>query len=280
MKDGRALVIGGGGVAGIAWATGLLAGLADGGVDVTDADFLLGTSAGSVVAAQIGSGAELSELLRAQVDPALQREELKPREGALAAAFEFVAKVAAEVTDPVERLRRIGEMALAAETVTEAERRPVIEGRLPSHSWPERPLGVVAVNAATGKTRLFDRAAGVGLVDAVSASCAIPGVWPATTIGHERYIDGGVRSLTNLDLAADHARTLVVAPLPDPVLEADAAAIAGRGGLIEVVVPDEHSLAAFGPDPLSPAGRAPAGNAGHAQGRAAAEAIAALWNGS
>ncbi|MFF4257302.1 patatin-like phospholipase family protein [Streptomyces sp. NPDC001663] len=278
MKDGRALVIGGGGVAGIAWATGVLAGLADGGVDVTDADFLLGTSAGSVVAAQIGSGTALSALLRAQVDPALQKEELKPREGALAAVFEFAEKLNAEVTDPVERLRRMGEMALAAETVAEAERRPVIEGRLPSHSWPERALAVVAVNAATGETRLFDRAAGVGLVDAVAASCAIPGVWPATTIGADRYIDGGIRSLTNLDLAADHARTLVVAPMPDPVLEADAAAIAGRGGLVEVVVPDEESLAAFGPDPLSPASRTPAGNAGFAQGRAAAQTVAALWN--
>jgi len=278
MKDGRALVVGGGGVAGIAWATGVLAGLADGGVDVTDADFLLGTSAGSVVAAQIGSGAELPALLQRQVDPALQKEELKPRDGALAALFEFAEKLDAEVGDPVERLRRMGGMALAADTVSEAERRPVIEGRLPSHSWPERPLGVVAVHAVTGETRVFDRASGVGLVDAVAASCALPGVWPAATIGEDRYIDGGVRSFTNLDLAADHARTLVVAPMPDPVLEADAAAIAGRGGLVEVVVPDEASLAAFGIDPLSPASRTPAGTAGHAQGRAAARTIAALWN--
>ncbi|MEU6254987.1 patatin-like phospholipase family protein [Streptomyces sp. NPDC047043] len=203
------------------------------------------------MAAQIGSGTALSALLRAQVDPALQKEELKPREGALTAVFEFAEKLDAEVTDPVERLRRTGEMALAAETVTGAERRSVIEGRLPSHSRPERALAVVAVNAATGKTRLFDRVAGAGLVDAVSASCAIPGVRPATTIGAGRCIDGGIRSFTNLDLAADHARTLVVAPMPDPVLEADAAAIAGRGGgLVEVVVRDEDSLAAVGPDPL------------------------------
>ncbi|MGW1890091.1 patatin-like phospholipase family protein [Streptomyces sp. NPDC002004] len=278
MRNGRALVIGGGGVAGIAWATGVLAGLADGGADVVDADVLMGTSAGSVVAAQIASGTPLPALFRAQVDPALQGEELKPRDGALAEVFEFAEKVDAEVTDPVERLRRMGGMALAADTVTEAERRSVIEARLPSHDWPERSLSVVAVHATTGETRLFDRASGVDLVDAVSASCAIPGVWPAATVGDARYIDGGVRSFTNLDLAADHARTLVIAPMPDPVLEADAASIAERGGLIEVITPDEAALAAFGTDPLSPASRTPAGHAGFAQGRAAAAAVAVLWH--
>jgi len=278
MKNERALVIGGGGVAGIAWATGVLAGLADTGVDVTDADFLLGTSAGSVVAAQITSGTEMSSLFAAQVNPALQRAELKPREGALAEVFEFVERLDIEVDDPMKRLRRMGEMALVAETVPEAERRSVIETRLPSHGWPERDLFVVAVNATTGETRVFDRTSGVGLVDAVTASCAIPGVWPAATIGDTRYIDGGIRSFTNLDLAAGYDRTLVIAPMPDPVLEADTASIAERGGLIEVITPDEAALAAFGTDPLSPASRTPAGHAGFAQGLEAAEAVAALWN--
>ncbi|MER6976624.1 patatin-like phospholipase family protein, partial [Streptomyces carpinensis] len=214
MENERALVIGGGGVAGIAWATGVLAGLADAGVDVTDADFLLGTSAGSVVAAQITSGAELPALFRTQVDAALQTQELRPTEGALTKVFEFGEKLDTEVTDPAERLRRMGAMALAADTVTEAERRPVIEARLPSHSWPEHHLAVVAVSAVTGETRLFDRTCGVGLVDAVAASCAVPGVWPAVTVGDARYLDGGVRSFTNLDLAGGHARTLVVAPMP------------------------------------------------------------------
>ncbi|MFK4098575.1 patatin-like phospholipase family protein [Streptomyces sp. NPDC019531] len=280
MSGERALVVGGGGVAGIAWATGVLAGLADSGVDVGDADLLLGTSAGSVVAAQLAGATPLPELLRSQVDPAFQREELLPREGALAAVFEFAAKLDAEVGDPVERLRRTGEMALAADTVTEAERRSVIEGRLPSHDWPGRPLSVIAVNARTGETRVLDRASGIGLVDAVAASCAVPGVWPAATIDGVPHIDGGARSFTNLDLAAGHARTLVVAPMPDPVLEADAAAIVERGGLVEVITPDEAALTAFGDDPLSPASRTPAGHAGFAQGTEAAPAVAALWSSS
>ncbi|WP_371642031.1 patatin-like phospholipase family protein [Streptomyces mirabilis] len=100
MKNERALVLGGGGAAGIPWATGVLAGLADAGVDVTDADFLFGTSAGSVIAAQISSGVERPTLFQTQVDLAFQREVLTPREGASAEVFEFDTKEDAEVTDP------------------------------------------------------------------------------------------------------------------------------------------------------------------------------------
>nr|WP_030065731.1 patatin-like phospholipase family protein [Streptomyces natalensis] len=279
MVNDRALVLGGGGVAGIAWMTGVLAGLADAGTDVSDAELLLGTSAGSVVAAQVASGADLASLYRAQVEPALQKRELIPREGALAEVFAFGEKLDTEVFDPLERRRRMAEMALAADTVPEADRRAVIGARLPSHTWSARPLRVVAVDAATGESRLFDRTSGVSLVDAVAASCAVPGVWPPVTIGAARYIDGGIRTLTNLDLAADHTRVLAIAPMPDATLEADAAAIAGRGR-IEVVTPDDAARAAFGTDPLVPTTRTPAGHAGFAQGRAAAPAVAALWSGA
>ena len=72
----RALVLGGGGVAGIAWEIGLLNGLAEGGVDVTRPDLVVGTSAGATVAAQITSGVGLAELFRRQTDPAFQTPEL------------------------------------------------------------------------------------------------------------------------------------------------------------------------------------------------------------
>lgn len=76
MPAGQALVLGGGGVAGIAWMTGLLAGLADAGQDVTGADLLVGTSAGAAVAAQVGSGLSLDALFARQTEPALQAREI------------------------------------------------------------------------------------------------------------------------------------------------------------------------------------------------------------
>lgn len=275
---GRALVLGGGGVAGIAWLTGVLAGLARGGTDVTGADLLIGTSAGAVVAAQVGSGLPVGELLARQADPALQNREAVPSRGLTGTEFaEIWMRLAEDSDDDAAMRRALGARALAADTVPEAERRAVIEGRLPAHEWPDRDLWVTAVNALTGDLRVFDRDSRVPLVDAVAASCAVPMVWPPVTIGSVRYVDGGVRSLNNLDLATGHERVLVLSPMEDPGLAADIETVTDSGGRVEVIVPDEASRAAFGTDPLDPSTRTPAAKAGLAQGTALATTIASFW---
>src|SRR5207302_8121589 len=71
----RALVLGGGGVAGVAWELGILLGLHDTGVDVRGADLIIGTSAGSVVGAQIASGTDLESLFASQLTPVEQSKE-------------------------------------------------------------------------------------------------------------------------------------------------------------------------------------------------------------
>jgi NTE family protein len=277
-ENGRALVLGGGGVAGIAWLTGVLAGLAGEGTDVTGANLLLGTSAGSAVAAQVAGGSPIEELFARQADPALQNRELVPSGGVTVAELgEIWMRLAQEDDDPAAIRRGLGARALAADTVDEAARREVIAGRLPVHEWPSRDLRITAVNALTGDLRVFDRGSGVSLVDAVAASCAVPLIWPPVTIGGIRYVDGGVRSANNLDLAAGFGRVLLVAPMDDPGLSADIAAVEKAGGRVEVIVPDEAALAAFGGDPLDPSTRTPAANAGLAQGEAAAAKIAPFW---
>jgi NTE family protein len=212
MENGRALVLGGGGVAGIAWITGLLTGLAEAGQDVTDADLIVGTSAGATVAAQVGSGLGLDQLFRRQTEPALQSREIMAKLDLDQLAADW-AEIMQGVTSAEDALRRVGAYALAADTVPEAERRAVIESRLPSREWPSRRMLLVAVDAQTGQTRAFDQDSGVSLVDAVGASCAVPGVWPPVTIGGRRYVDGGVRSSDNADLAAGYGRILVISPL-------------------------------------------------------------------
>src|SRR5215813_11477834 len=146
MTDERALVLGGGGVAGIAWMTGLLTGLADAGDDVTGADLIIGTSAGANVAAQVGSGLSLSDLFARQSDPALQSAELMA-ELDVARMVTEVAAYMRGATSPAEIQRRIGAYALAAVTVAEAVRRAVIESRLPSRDWPDRRIQLTAVDA-------------------------------------------------------------------------------------------------------------------------------------
>ncbi len=273
-RKGRTLVLGGGGVAGIAWTTGLLAGLADAGQDVTGADLLIGTSAGSNVAAQLGSGLSLEDLFARQADPARQAREIPADVDLERVGAEFAGMLSG-ARDEYEALARIGAYALAAPTVAEAERRNVIVSRLPSPAWPERRILIVAVDAESGETRVFDRESGVSLIDAVAASSAVPGVWPPATVGGRRYIDGGARSADNADLAIGSEQVVIVSPLgydsplPSPMpLRAVVAHLREDGAEVTVISPDAGSAAAIGVNLLDPSTRTAAAQAGRAQGRA------------
>lgn len=271
-----ALVLGGGGVAGIAWITGLLAGLADAGRDVSGARTLVGTSAGATVAAQLGSGLPLRELYARQTEPELQSAEIMA-DVDLANFGAGIAEVLQGAASAPEMRRAVGAYALGAHTVPEAERRRVIEARLPSHDWPaSRTVRIVAVDARTGQPRVFDGSCGVGLVDAVAASCAVPGIWPPVTIDGHRFVDGGVRSAANADYATGSSRVLVVVPMgatelfpSERPLEQAVAVLRAAGAEVAVVGPDEASVTAMGTNPLDPATRRPAAEAGRAQGREA-----------
>ena len=274
MANTSALVLGGGGVAGVAWMTGLLAGLADAGQDVTGADLVIGTSAGATVAAQLGSGVGLDELFARQAEPARQARELTVELDMAKFAADLQPYVGG-ATSPSDLLRRFGQFALDAKTVPEADRRAVIEGRLPSAAWPATPTRLIAVDCDSGEMAAFDAGSGVSLVDAVAASCAVPGIWPPVTIDGRRYMDGGVRSADNADLAAGAERILVISPLgmnselPTWLPLRDVVAgLAADGALVTVVSPDAASAAAIGANPLDPETRVPAATAGRAQGRA------------
>ncbi|MCW2638670.1 MAG: Patatin [Dactylosporangium sp.] len=273
---GRALVLGGGGVTGVAWELGVLAGLADAGVDLTCADLVIGTSAGSVVAAQLTAGIELEKLYAAQLADA--GDEIAARISGttmLKWALAFIGR-----RDAQRGRARLGRMALAARTLPEAQRRAVIEARLPVHEWPRRRLLITAVDAESGEFTIFDRDAGVGLVDAVGASCAVPGVWPPVTIGGRRYIDGGVRSAANVDLANGCERVVVLAPTtagagPIPSVATQVAQLSAK---VTVVSPDKRAKQAIGRNLLDPARRAPAARAGREQAATVASAIAEVWS--
>ncbi|HEX4832907.1 MAG TPA: patatin-like phospholipase family protein [Trebonia sp.] len=269
-----ALVLGGGGVAGIAWITGLLAGLADAGQDVTGAGRVIGTSAGATVTAQLGSGLPLEDLVARQVDPARQSAEIFA-EVNFEAWGQALAPYLDQAESPEGQLRQYGAFALAAGPVApEADRLAVIASRLPSHDWPARDITLVAVDCASGALAAFTAASGVDLIPAVAASCAVPGIWPPVTIGGRRYMDGGVRSSDNADLAEGAAEVIVVSPLgsdsplPSPLPLGEVVARLRAGGArVTVIEPDAASRAAIGANALDPATRVPATTAGRAQGR-------------
>ncbi len=282
--DRRALVLGGGGVAGIAWETGVLAGLVRAGVNVAGADLFIGTSAGSVVGAQLASEVPVEELLAAQLAPASGSLE-RVRPYSQAAVDEQNRKLMDKVGgDLAQARRRIGAFARRSETVPPEARRAIVAARLPGTGWPVRALKLVAVDAETGEGRFFDSASGADFVDAVAASCAVPGAWPVVSIGGRSYMDGGIRSMTNADLAAGAARVLVLAPLGysegNPVsghLHAEVGALRKAGADVCVVVPDPASVEAMGENVLDPARRPSSAQAGLRQGGALAATVRRLW---
>lgn len=275
----RALVLAGGGLTGIAWELGMLAGLAGAGVPLLEADRVIGTSAGSVVGAQVTSGCPLDDLIARQLDPAAGATEISV-DFDRRAFRDRLAQVVEGARCATEARARIGRLALAAETVPEVRRRQVIASRLPVHRWPERDLLVTAVDAASGTFATFDRNSGVELIDAVAASCAVPGVWPPVTIAGRRFVDGGMRSGTNADLAQGCGRVVVLVPYaPEGVVQAridtELRRIGGGEGF--VVTADRASLAAIGEHPLDPARRPAAARAGLAQAEGVADALRTFW---
>jgi NTE family protein len=279
MSTGRkALVLGGGGVTGIAWELGVLAGLAHDGIDLTSPDLVVGTSAGSVVGAQILSGTSIE---------ALYAEELRDASGEVAAkmgAGALARFVIASVWPGDGRRGRVylGRAAMAARTVPTSDLSGVIEARLHSRLWPERQLLITAVDAETGEARVFDRDSGVALTDAVAASCSVPLVWPPMTISGRRYIDGGVRSIVNADLVTDCDRVVVLAPVTVALRRSGriASQLASLGGGVRslVVSPDADSRRAIGRNVLDPAHRAVSARAGRHQASGIASAVRALWS--
>ncbi|MFT8420587.1 MAG: patatin-like phospholipase family protein [Gluconacetobacter sp.] len=271
----RALVLGGGGVTGIAWETGILAGLARGGLDVVaSADVIIGTSAGATVAAQITSPMSVSTLYRRQIDGTLAREpdiDLNVRE--------LIARFSGIMTSDANALharKTIGGLALQHDRVPEAERRAIIESRLPSHTWPDRgpDLRLTAIDAHTGMLQVFDARSGVDLVDAVAASCAIAVVWPAVTIAGTRYMDGSFRSATNEDLAQGFRRVLVLQPM-NLGATSDVRPLSASSD-VHVVRPDEAAVAAMTAF-LDPAAAAASAREGYRQGHDEAPRLARMW---
>ena len=293
MVHNVALVLGGGGAAGNAWQIGVIAGLAEAGLDLTEAaDLVIGTSAGATAAAQVRSGLPPAELLASVLSgpaqPAGPNRE-RPPSRPMAPVYERMRAIGAAATSATELQRAMGAFGLESDPalgpVAGPQRRALVAARLPGPEWPDRPMIVVALNAHTGELTAFDRDSGVDLVDAVTASTALPGLVPTHGINGTHYINGGVRSNENADLAAGYANVVVLSPfggrsqtppegqfeglrrLPGADLASQVEGLRQQGSRVEVITPDAGSQAAMGTNQMDPATRVPAARAGFAQGQ-------------
>jgi NTE family protein len=302
MAHDVALVLGGGGAAGNAWQIGVIAGLAEAGLDLTEAaDLVIGTSAGATTAAQVRSGLPPAELLAAVLSPPVQpagQNRERPPSLPMAAVFERMRAIGAAATSAAELQRAMGAFGLESDSVlgpaAGQQRRALVAARLPRPEWPDRPMIVVAVDAHTGEVAAFDRDSGVDLADAVTASTALPGLVPTHNINGTHYINGGVRSNENADLASGYANVVVLAPfdgrdqtppegqfeglrrLPGADLAGQVEGLREQGSRVEVITPDADSRAAMGKNQMDPATRVPAARAGLAQGQQEAARVRPL----
>lgn len=272
----RALVLGGGGVTGIAWEIGVLAGLAASGIDLTMANAVIGTSAGAVVGVAVACGYDLELLAAAQSQP--QSDEIAVAASPDTITAWFNAFGAGDATSVGVAF---GEIAKAnPEPVSIQARRRVVKGRLVTTEWPPT-LRVTAVDADTGVLHIFDHTSGVALIDAVAASGAVPGVWPLVRIDGRSWIDGGMVSSANARLADGYQRVIVLAPMPSgygsiPGVQDDVAAMRADAR-VWLLSPDEESVRAIGPNPYDPDRRGAAAVAGRRQGTRMASTIEGVW---
>jgi NTE family protein len=288
------LVLAGAGAAGNAWQLGLIAGLADAGVDLTEADLIIGTSAGSTVAAQITSRTRPAELYAAILAAVPQPPAGNARSDGTRGPrlpvpnyMEWSDAIIASAADASDMRRKFGAAALemdGSDGSGGTHWRDVVAARLPSHDWPQQRVLIPAVDALTGEPVVFDRDSGIDLVDAVAASTSSMTPY---RIGENRYINGGYRRSSNADLAAGYGRVLVLEPFSgrtrQPLewgmdLATQVDELRAGGSEVETVFPDSGAGDVFNANALDPRTRLPAARGGNDQARALAEHLAPFWN--
>ena len=291
-----ALVLGGGGSTGNAWLIGVVAGLFEGGLDVTTADLIVGTSAGATAAAQI-TGTAPSELFAATlvVPPARPAGAGnaggagRPGPPPVVTHMEKTAAIIDAAADHADMRRTMGAAALEVDAAADgswtAQWRATVAPRLPRAEWPDVSLSLTAVDARTGEGVVFTRESGVDLVDAVAASTS-GGPHPYR-IGDGRYIDGGYRmNAENADLAAGYGRVLVLSPFGGRTrmprewgmhLAPQVEQLRAQGSRVETIFPEAAAEHLFGVHGMDLSLRPDAARAGHEQGRSLAQSLTELW---
>jgi len=319
---GRALVLAGGGITGMAWESGALAGLSAGGLDTRQWDLVVGTSAGAFVGARLlgdgspdplftiqtsGNDAAEEEALQTVFSPGFVRVLRLSRRR----RFRWVGLVwlvGLVVTSLMRYTMRRGIRATVSLATT--LRRAVREGDwqvvaaqigavanmkrtgwqammdycerslAPTREWPTAALITTAVDTGDGSRKLFQASSGVPLAGAVAASACLPGLLAPVELLGGRYMDGGLASAANADVAAGHEEVWIVSPFGPASLDREVAELQSSGSLVHLVRPSAAAEQALGSGigTMDPVRRSGAARAGFADGRAAAEAMLAEGN--
>ncbi|MEO7517950.1 MAG: patatin-like phospholipase family protein [Acidimicrobiales bacterium] len=227
------VVLGAGGTVGLAYEAGVLMALKElGGVDAAEADLLVGTSAGSIVAAHLRSGWSVEDLWRSArgeqpnllgataEEAARRRDELLPP--VLGSPVDALLRVVGSgwilgrslVRFPLPHLPGL-DWVLPSGFLTMSSAHDVFAENLPE-AWPDREIYLPSVDTVSGRRVVFGRPGSprATLHQAVMASCAVPGVFAPVRVGKRVLVDGGIDSTTHLDLAVKAGCDLVITVAP------------------------------------------------------------------
>ena len=284
MSDQRtALVLGGGGITGIAWEIGLLAGLAEAGTDLTGADLVVGTSAGSVVGAQVASGVGDRGDVRAPAGagdggegrpaqpgdrrPVRLGDAAQPRQGRRVPPPGRCARPRRGEGRGRRRRSRSG-------STSSARGWSAPSGRSGTWSSPPSTRRPASSGPSTATSGVPAAAGGRGQLRGARRLPA--GHHRRPPLRRRRHAVGG-----NADLAHGYDRLVVLAPIPrgvGPMASVDAQ-VTGMVSRVAVVSPDKASRTAIGKNVLDPAARAPSARPAAPRRRTVAERIAEVWTG-
>lgn len=280
------LVLGGGGRQGDAWMSGVLAGLEDAhGIDFRACEYLVGTSAGSIVAAKLASGRALRRPSSSVTAAASERSPLPSwaANSALAVAAPFASIGLRLAAGPAGFVRGA---ALGIVARADGEQLDFREAFPPSRLRFDGRLRVVAVDRSSGRRVVFGAPGEprATVAQALSASCALPLVFAPAVIAGREYVDGALWSPTNADVApaTRDARVLILAPMTSlhgpwnaalraacrATMLVEASALKARGAHVRIIAPDQSSAVSIGSDLMSGAGLDRTHAAGYAQGLA------------
>lgn len=265
-----ALVLGGGGPVGISWLTGIAVGLREAGIDLALADRFVGTSAGAVVGTVLAAGGDPMSLL---AEPPADAAPIQADPAKLAEIFSVMFTPG---IDPMDAKRRIGELALAAETEEPAVHIARIGGMVGISEWPDRDLVLTAVDANTGELQMWSPGGAATLAEALASTTCVPGVFPPIPIAGRNYIDGGIRSSVNADLALPADVIVIVEPLAHIFPRTPSDRELGSAREISII-PDADAIAAFGTDLFDRGALTPAFEAGVRQAADAAPRLKDVW---
>ena len=313
---GRALILAGGGITGIAWESGVLAGLEAADFDTQTWDLVVGTSAGAYVGARLTGDGSPEPLFAVQTSGNDAYEEAELRvlfgpgfvrtlrlsrmpllrwvRGIWLANFvaTTVARYAirhgwrstfrlgytlgpgrakANPRDVLVSVGWVANLSRKSPTTLIGNWEHALGAERP---WPATRLITTGIDTAKGARILFEASSGVSLVRAVSASTCLPGLLAPVRLLGRSYMDGGVISSTNADIATGHNEVWIVTPSDSDALQREVVDLRSSGAIVHIILPSPTSQEALpsGFGSLDPVRRLAAARAGYADGRAAAVA--------